>query len=394
MLNKKKMFEGVLKNPELFPVPLETLPSFKSNIVEISNDYDEIPRVVNIVTTIHYLPIDESSGKREFYFPLNTLSALFPCCQFKPRAFASLIIRMKDGDSEFTGLFFGSGKGLFVKCTGPFHSMYLSQEIRLALGEIPICVKDVKNNTIIEDKLGKYINFKQWKVQNIVLTANLGFKVNLELLATTFQDKIKYNPTDFPGAQCIVSVKSKNECTCTKKAKCGCLATIIVFEQGAVIIGGTKTVREGNFAYYRFKAFLQDYKKEDFEILDKERYRNRIKNFQKQIQSINDQDFPENVNYDLSPEEEEEGLRIAIQSALNILKLSKYTDKVDIMKNLENGQTYFDLAVETGQLQNVYYLVENGFVDNEEIQSSLEKNKRTLSEVHPVVRYLEKKQKK
>jgi TATA-box binding protein (TBP) (component of TFIID and TFIIIB) len=379
------MFQGVLKNPGIIQPPVICNSSVVLNGEE---DLDsEIPRVVNIVTTVHYLPTLE---KRDFYFPLHTLSVHLPCCQFKPRAFASVIMRMKDGDTEFTGLFFGSGKGLFVKCTGPFHSMYMSQEVRLALSEIPICVKDVQNNSIVQDKLGKYIDYKEWKVQNIVLTANLGFKVNLELLATTYQDKIKYNPSDFPGAQCIVSVKPKDECTCTKKSKCGCMATIIVFEQGAVIIGGTKTVREGNFAYYRFKAFLEHYKKEDIEILEKERYHTRIKNFQKQLQSANDI-VP---NFDLSPKEEEEGLQLAIENALKVLNLTKFNDKVQVLKKLEKGQSYFDLAVQEGQLQNVSYLVENNFVNDKEILESLEKNEKTLSEVHPVICYLQNKKRK
>lgn len=229
------------------------------------------PSVANVVSTVRLIKNDSN-----FRLPLATIASRLPVVQYTPKAFSSVIARFKDGNETFTMLLFSSGKCVIVKCRSPAHSLYISQRMRLLLSDIDILVKDPETQEIRPDKLGRYIEFNDWRVQNIVLSADLGFQVKLEELASFAPEKIKYNPNEFPGAQCEVQVRTA--CTCSETYKCGCKATVVIFDSGSVIIAGVKNVQEGTIVFRRFARVAGEFEEQDnFELSKEDRNRSRIR---------------------------------------------------------------------------------------------------------------------
>jgi len=332
-----KRYKGLLADPSQFSVTRE------------KNDNADIPRVVNVVVTVHYLPldIDTKTKKRKYGIPLHSVSMHFPS-QYKPSAFSSVIMRLKDGESLFTVLIFSSGKVVLVKCASPEHSTYVSQQIRFALNKVPILIREQETGTLREGFLGEQIDYLSCNVQNFVLTADLGFPVDLVAMNKYAPDKIKYNPGDFPGAEIPMRVRA--DCHCTKDSRCGCMATILVFDRGSVIVAGPKHVEDGNSVYQRFKKFAQQFKDNSVEVQKSERYQTRIR---KLAESLSD--GKSNV---ATSEEEEESLEFAINDALRLLKLTRFADPPFKFRKSRKNMTNLEFAVETGQYNNAKYLAE------------------------------------
>lgn len=99
--------------------------------------------------------------------------------EYDPDHFPGAIYRMKE--PRVSALIFSSGK---VNCTGARH-----------WDEIPIIVKQ------LEKKFNEGgIKPKQLEstVQNLVVSANLGYEVNIDIAATEL-DNVEYEPEQFPG---------------------------------------------------------------------------------------------------------------------------------------------------------------------------------------------------
>lgn len=247
-------------------------PTRRPKVTYVADEDTQCPSVANVVSTVRLL--NKNSG--DFRLPLATIASKLPIVQYTPRAFSSVIARFKDGEESFTMLLFSSGKCVIVKCHSPMHSLYTSQRMRLLLSDIDILVKDPETQEIRTEKLGKYIGFHDWRVQNIVLSADLGFQVKLEELASFAPEKIKYNPDGFPGAQCEVQVRRK--CTCSETYKCGCKATVVIFDSGSVIIAGVKSVQEGTIVYRRFARVAGEFEEHDnYQLSKEDRNRSRIR---------------------------------------------------------------------------------------------------------------------
>jgi TATA-box binding protein (TBP) (component of TFIID and TFIIIB) len=248
-------------------------PTRRLKTTYVADEDTQCPSVANVVSTVRLL---NKSINGDFRLPLATIASKLPIVQYTPRAFSSVIARFKDGKDSFTMLLFSSGKCVIVKCQSPAHSLYTSQRMRLLLSDIDILIKDPQTQEIRTEKLGKYIGFYDWRVQNIVLSADLGFQVKLEELASFAPEKIKYNPDGFPGAQCEVQVRQK--CTCSDTYKCGCKATVVIFDSGSVIIAGVKSVQEGTVVYRRFARVVGEFEEEDnFQLSKEDRNRSRIR---------------------------------------------------------------------------------------------------------------------
>ena len=83
-----------------------------------------IPQTVNVVSTTNLLPqeIDPVTKKRRYTIPLPALADFLPGAQYTPKAFASVICRLREGDKPFTVLYFKSGKCLVVRQQCPEHA--------------------------------------------------------------------------------------------------------------------------------------------------------------------------------------------------------------------------------------------------------------------------------
>jgi TATA-box binding protein (TBP) (component of TFIID and TFIIIB) len=268
------LFKGLLDDPSRFPV------TYRDHTITHADD-ERIPRVVNVVTTAHFLPQSNIPGgkRRRYQFALHTLSMCFPVSQFKPSAFSSVITRLKYGDDYFTCLFFSSGRCVFVRCKSPQHSQYVTQQVRLLFNNLRVPIDFGDGSPVRMDVLGKYITLQRWNLENMVMSGNLGFRVCLPKLATMFAGIMSYSPKDFPGAWCVVYIRPQSQCTCTKTFKCGCKATVLVFDRGSVIVAGARTIQDGNAVYYRFADAMQDFVDEAVEFEKKARYAARVERF-------------------------------------------------------------------------------------------------------------------
>ena len=111
---------------------------------------------------------------------LNALVKSFPGVEYRPEQFPGLVFRLKR--PKTATLIFNSGK---MVCTGAKSE----KEARRAVMAV---VKELKKGGII------IISKPELKIQNIVASASLGGRIDLELAVSTLV-KTMYEPEQFPG---------------------------------------------------------------------------------------------------------------------------------------------------------------------------------------------------
>jgi transcription initiation factor TFIID TATA-box-binding protein len=111
---------------------------------------------------------------------LMAIMKVFQNVEYRPKKFPGLVFRLKR--PKTATLIFSTGK---MVCTG-------AKSEKLARSAIRKVVKELKNNGIII--LGKPVIM----IQNIVASANLQGKIDLEM-AADIMDNVMYEPEQFPG---------------------------------------------------------------------------------------------------------------------------------------------------------------------------------------------------
>jgi len=111
---------------------------------------------------------------------LNAVVKGYPCVEYRPDQFPGLVFKLKR--PKTATLIFSTGK---MVCTGAKSGKESSRAIMKV-------VKELKKGGII------IINKPDLKVVNIVASASLGGKVDLEKAVTTL-GKAMYEPEQFPG---------------------------------------------------------------------------------------------------------------------------------------------------------------------------------------------------
>ncbi|MFH2110383.1 MAG: TATA-box-binding protein [Candidatus Bathyarchaeota archaeon] len=111
---------------------------------------------------------------------LLAIMKVFRNVEYRPKRFPGLVFRLKR--PKTTTLIFGSGK---MVCTG-------AKSEKMARSAVNKVVRELKNNGIII--LGK----PKIVTQNIVATANLHGKIDLET-AADIMENVMYEPEQFPG---------------------------------------------------------------------------------------------------------------------------------------------------------------------------------------------------
>ncbi len=125
--------------------------------------------------------------------------------EYDPDHFPGAIFRIKE--PRVSALIFSSGK---INCTGARH-----------WDEIPVIVDILKKKFKEGGVVPKTMDDK---VQNLVVSANLGYEVNIDVAATEL-DNVEYEPEQFPGL--IFRVKDP---------KC----VVLVFTSGKINVVGAK----------------------------------------------------------------------------------------------------------------------------------------------------------
>ena len=96
--------------------------------------------------------------------------------------------------------------------------------------------------------MGFQVKFSGFKVNNILASADVGFKISLDKLSHTHNGLCQYEPEIFPGL--IYRMYSPK-------------VTLEIFASGKIILTGAKTVEVIHEAYNLMFPHLQWYKKND-----------------------------------------------------------------------------------------------------------------------------------
>jgi transcription initiation factor TFIID TATA-box-binding protein len=155
---------------------------------------------------------------------LNAVARGYPGTEYRPELFPGLVFRIKR--PKTTTLIFSTGK---MVCTGAKSG----KESRSAIIKV---VKELKKGGIII--LGK----PDFKVENMVASASLGGKVDLEKMAVTLR-KAMYEPEQFPGL--IYRMDEPK-------------VVILVFASGRLVVTGAKKEQEVYDAVLKLHGSLEE----------------------------------------------------------------------------------------------------------------------------------------
>ncbi|GAB7017081.1 TATA-box-binding protein [Methanogenium cariaci] len=123
-----------------------------------------------------------ASAKIAESLDLQVVSSQIKDAEYNKKRFPGVVLRMQD--PKIAALVFGSGK---VVLTGAKSVDSLSRGLEILGGRL----RDL--NIEIAEKL-------EYKIQNIVTSADLGTPINLNKIAVGFNlDRIEYEPEQFPG---------------------------------------------------------------------------------------------------------------------------------------------------------------------------------------------------
>eukprot|EP01091_Cochliopodium_minus_P020336 TRINITY_DN8852_c0_g1_i1.p1 TRINITY_DN8852_c0_g1~~TRINITY_DN8852_c0_g1_i1.p1 ORF type:complete len:424 (+),score=103.63 TRINITY_DN8852_c0_g1_i1:22-1272(+) len=148
--------------------------------------------------------------------------------EYHPKRFAALVMRIKS--PQTTALIFSSGK---VVVTGAKNE----SESKLACKKFARIVK----------KLDFPATFKDFKVQNIVASCEVGYKVSLEALNTSEHiNSCRFEPELFPGL-IYKMIEPK--------------VTLLIFVSGKIVITGAKTKKGVEAAFKNISPVLSNFKK-------------------------------------------------------------------------------------------------------------------------------------
>ncbi|XP_058124934.1 TBP-related factor [Anopheles ziemanni] len=158
---------------------------------------------------------------------LKTINFRTRNSEYNPSRFHGVVMRIRD--PRCTALIFRSGK---IICTGA------KNETEANLG--------LRKFVRIIQKLGNNVKFLDFKVQNLVATADLRFPIRLENLNQNHGQFSSYEPELFPGL--IYRMVHPR-------------VVLLIFVNGKIVFTGAKNVREINESLENIYPILQSYRK-------------------------------------------------------------------------------------------------------------------------------------
>jgi len=157
---------------------------------------------------------------------LNAVVKSFPGVEYRPEQFPGLVFRLKR--PKTATLIFNSGK---MVCTGAKSE----KESRRAVMKV---VKELKKGGII------IISKPELKIQNIVASASLGGRIDLEQAVSTLE-KTMYEPEQFPGL--IYRMDEPK-------------VVILIFASGNLVCTGAKKEQDVHDAVHKLHGSLEEQK--------------------------------------------------------------------------------------------------------------------------------------
>ena len=166
-----------------------------------------------------------ATGSLDQKLDLIAIMKVFRNVEYRPKKFPGLVFRLKR--PKTATLIFSTGK---MVCTG-------AKSEKLARSAIRKVVKELTDNGIII--LGK----PEIIIQNIVATANIHGKVDLEA-AADIMENVMYEPEQFPGLiYRMVDPK----------------VVILIFASGKLVCTGGKSAEMVDVAVVKLYGILEDY---------------------------------------------------------------------------------------------------------------------------------------
>jgi transcription initiation factor TFIID TATA-box-binding protein len=141
-----------------------------------------------------------------------------------PKRFPGVIYRLTD--PKLSMLIFRTGK---VICSGARSKADIERAVEQLLAKLKEGKITVKDKPIVQ-------------IQNIVASASLNFRVNLDQLAMDCEDT-EYEPEQFPGL--IFRLAEPK-------------TVMLIFKSGKMIVTGAKTVQQANAAAKKTREMLQE----------------------------------------------------------------------------------------------------------------------------------------
>jgi len=102
-----------------------------------------------------------------------------------------------------------------------------------------------------EKTVSKNIVFDNFRINNFVVTAALGYRVDLKALRDGEEKDIYYVPELFPGARFKIWLRPKSKCCCKIREDmvlCECSVKCTLFDTGTLNIVGAKSIADANRA--------------------------------------------------------------------------------------------------------------------------------------------------
>jgi transcription initiation factor TFIID TATA-box-binding protein len=155
---------------------------------------------------------------------LNAVAKSYPGVEYRPKLFPGLVFRLRR--PKTATLIFSTGR---MVCTGAKSG----NESRRAIMKV---VKELKKCGMI------IISKPDWKVVNIVASASLGGKVDLEKAVTTLR-KAMYEPEQFPGL--IYRMDEPK-------------VVILIFASGSLVCTGAKKEQDVYDAVHKLHGSLEE----------------------------------------------------------------------------------------------------------------------------------------
>ena len=157
---------------------------------------------------------------------LNSVVKAFPNVEYRPEQFPGLVFRLKK--PKTATLIFNSGK---MVCTGAKSEIQAKKAVRKV-------VQELKDNGIL------IVEKAEIEVQNIVASASLGGKIDLEK-STVSLGRTMYEPEQFPGLIYRMSDPK---------------VVILLFASGKLVCTGAKKEKEVYDAVTKLHGMLEDQK--------------------------------------------------------------------------------------------------------------------------------------
>jgi len=218
----------------------QSLSAYEKQLQESGFNINELNQQNTVTTSGGRKPQDEptlqnivSTVDLKCKLDLKTIALNARNTEYNPKRFAAAIMKIRN--PKTTALIFSSGK---MVCTGAKSEEDSKKGAKKY-------AKTIKN-------MGFDVKFTDFKVQNIVASADVGFAIRLESLSHKHADFCQYEPEIFPGL--IYRIYKPK-------------VVVLIFVSGKIVLTGAKTREQIQEAYLNILPALQMHKKEEANVV-------------------------------------------------------------------------------------------------------------------------------